>query len=45
MRALPSEPATHRTSTLALVAREPESPWAARGLTDLVPPATRSEAR
>lgn len=46
MSALPSDlrPAT-TSSCLALVAREAESPWEARGLTDLVPPATLTEAR
>ena len=44
MRTLRSASAA-RTPPLSLVACEPESPWAARGLTDLVPPATLAEAR
>jgi hypothetical protein len=38
-------PTASAASHLLLVAREPESPWEARGLTDLVPPATLAEAR
>jgi hypothetical protein len=45
MRTLPSEPTARSTPSLALVVREPESPWAARGLTVLVPPASLAEAR
>jgi len=45
MRTLSSEPTARRTPSLTLVAREPESPWAAHGLTDLVPPASLAEAR
>jgi hypothetical protein len=44
MRTLRSESAA-RLPPLHLVAREPESPWAARALTELVPPATLTEAR
>jgi hypothetical protein len=35
-------PDLHR---MALLAREPESPWEAKGFADLVPPATLVEAR
>lgn len=47
MNALPTESlaAVASTSSLFLVAREPESPWDARGFGDLVPPATLREAR
>lgn len=37
--------ASSSPSSLFLVAREPESPWDARGFGDLVPPATLLEAR
>jgi 5-methylcytosine-specific restriction endonuclease McrA len=43
MFALLHEPSARRAVTL--VAAEPESPWAARGFADLVPPATVAEAR
>jgi hypothetical protein len=41
----PDAAAVASTSILFLVAREPESPWEARGFADLVPPATLVEAR